>query len=320
MTNYPLVSIITPSYNQAQYLEQTILSVLNQNYPNLEYWIIDGRSTDGSLDIIKKYASQIKGWISEKDGGQAEAINKGFKKASGSIIAWLNSDDVYREGAIRSMVETFLNYQDIGLVFSDVESIDSKGEVFNVMGFGDWGLKDLMTFKIIGQPGVFFRKEALDRAGYLDLSYRYLLDHHLWLRIALKTKIKYIPGKIWAAARFHPEAKNVAQAQNFGKEAFQMAIWMERQPEFQPYLQRRKMWAGAYRLDAFYQLDAEKPKNSLRSYWKCFWQDPFTLFQDWRRIIYTLFFPLGISKLREAYIKKRKRNFVGKAKNSSGEK
>ena len=195
MSQTPLVSIVTPSYNQAHFLEETIQSVLAQDYPNLEYWVMDGGSTDGSVEVIQKYASKLSGWVSEKDGGQADAINKGLQRANGEIVAWLNSDDLYRPGAIQSAVSIFQENPEVGLVYSDVDSIDADGEIFNRMRYDQWGLKDLMAFNILGQPGVFFKRSVLENSGYLDLSYQYLLDHHLWLRMALNAPIEVFTGK-----------------------------------------------------------------------------------------------------------------------------
>ena len=112
MLSQPLVSIITPSFNQASFLEQTLLSVLEQDYPNIEYWVIDGGSTDNSLEIIKKYEHRMAGWVSEKDRGQADGVNKGFAKATGQIIGWLNSDDLYYPGAIAGAVEAIQQHPD----------------------------------------------------------------------------------------------------------------------------------------------------------------------------------------------------------------
>ena len=212
MKNQPLVSVITPSFNQAKYLHAAYESVVSQNYPNIEYFIVDGGSTDGSVDLIRSWAtgknSRLAWWISEKDKGQADAINKGFSKASGEIIAWLNSDDQYMKGAVEKAVSIFEANPELGLIYSNVFSIDAESKLINVMRYGNWGLDDLMAFNIIGQPGVFMRKQALDEAGYLDPAYHYLLDHHLWLRIAEKYQILYVDD-FFAAARFHSEAKNM---------------------------------------------------------------------------------------------------------------
>lgn len=313
MNSHPLVSIITPSFNQAAFLERTILSVLNQEYPNLEYWIIDGGSTDGSVDIIKKYENVITGWISEKDRGQADAINKGFSRANGEIIAWMNSDDVYRPGAINAAVQALQENPDCGLVFSDVDSIDSEDKVFNRMIYGDWGLSDLMTFNIIGQPAVFMRHKTLNEAGTLDLGFHYLLDHHLWLRMALIAGIKYIPGQSWAAARIHPAAKNVINTQGFGQEAFRIADWMKSDSRFQPFAQnlKHRILAGAHRLNAFYLLDGDHPRAALKAYWKGFWQYPPAVQKDWRRILFALLSPLGLEGLKTNYLNRRKTHFEG---------
>jgi hypothetical protein len=311
LEKYPRISIITPSYNQAAYLEQTILSVLGQDYPNLEYMIIDGGSTDGSLEIIQKYADRLAWWVSEKDSGQAEAVNKGFQRASGDIIGWLNSDDLYLPGALVKAVAAFEAHPLAGLVFSDVESIDGAGERINIMRFGDWGLRDLMAFRIISEPGVFMRRSVLEKAGYLNLSYHFLLDHHLWLQMGLHAPIKYIPGACWAAARFHPTAKNVAQAAAFGAEAYRIVEWVETESKFQVHLQGiyHKVRAGAHRLNAFYLLDGGQPRAALRAYWKGLLQYPPAVLSDWHRILFALFSPLGLEKLRTAYLQSRARRY-----------
>lgn len=125
---YPKISIVTPSYNQGSYLEETILSVLNQKYPNLEYIIIDGGSTDSSVEIIKKYASYLSYWVSEKDSGQSEALNKGFNRASGEIIAWLNSDDLYCENTLHIIAEKFMEHPEVGIVYGDVINFMANGK------------------------------------------------------------------------------------------------------------------------------------------------------------------------------------------------
>ena len=178
MPEFPRISIITPSFNQGQFLEETIRSVLLQDYPAIEYIIIDGGSTDNSRAIIKKYENKLAWFISETDSGQADAINKGFERATGEFVAWLNSDDIYAKNAISSAVKELKSNPDCGMVFSNVLSIDSESSIFNTMMYGNWGLGDLMQFKIIGQPGVFIRKEVLEDVGFLNSNFHYLLDHH----------------------------------------------------------------------------------------------------------------------------------------------
>ncbi len=309
----PLVSIITPSFNQASFLEQAIKSVLQQGYPNIEYLVVDGGSNDGSLEIIEKYSSRMAWWVSEADSGQAEAINKGLQRASGEIIAWLNSDDFYYPGAVAAAVEALRVYPQAGLVFSDVDSVDETGELINRMRFGDWGLEELMSFKIISQPGVFMRRSVLDKAGSLDTGYHYLLDHHLWLRMGLHAPIQYARGARWAAARFHSGAKNRAQAASFGREAFRIAEWLENDPAYRQFFPRlrRKVWGGAHRLDAFYLLDAGLAGAALRAYWRALRCDPPVVLRDWRRVGYAILSPLGLQGVRRAYLQRRQRRFRG---------
>jgi glycosyltransferase involved in cell wall biosynthesis len=154
----PLVSIVTPSYNQAAYLEATINSVLAQDFAPLEYLIVDGASQDGSPQIIQRHTGRLAWWISEADRGQAEAINKGFQHAKGEIVAWLNSDDVYLPGAIQSAVNALQANPQAGMVYGDAITIDPAGRPLNRLAFGDWGLFDLMNFRVVCQPAVFMRR------------------------------------------------------------------------------------------------------------------------------------------------------------------
>lgn len=314
MAEQPRVSIITPSFNQGAFLEQTILSVLNQNYPNLEYWLIDAGSTDDSLEIIKKYKDRLSGWVSEPDRGQADGINKGFTKASGDIVAWLNSDDVYAPNAIQEAVEAFQRFPEASFVFSEVESIDENGEPFNLMHYGDWKLKDLMTFKIIGQPGVFMRREVLEEAGYLDLSFNYLLDVQLWLKMAVIAEPQYIPDKLWARARMHQDAKNMAAAEKFGPEAFRLAKWLCEDPRFYPLSAEifNQVWAGAHHLNAFYLVEAGKYKEGIKAYGQMLRYQPFPSFKTLKRMFFALFSLLGLKNMRRIYDKSRKERYSRK--------
>jgi glycosyltransferase involved in cell wall biosynthesis len=308
MQHLPLVSVITPSFNQAAFLEQTLRSVLEQDYPNIEYWVVDGGSSDNSVEIIKQYAPRLAGWVSEKDKGQADGVNKGFSKATGEIIGWLNSDDLYYPGAIAAAVEAFRLHPEASFVFSDVESIDEHGNPFNLMRYGDWKLQDLMTFRIIGQPGVFMRRVVLEQAGYLDLSYNYLLDVQLWLRMAAITEPFYVPGAVWAAARIHSDAKNIAHAQDFGAEAFRLAKWICKEERFYPLSGKlfNKIWAGAHRLNAFYLVEAGKHKEALKSYGQILHYQPIPEVKTLKRMGYALLSALGILRSRGWYDRKRK--------------
>ncbi|MEL7645231.1 MAG: glycosyltransferase family 2 protein [Anaerolineaceae bacterium] len=314
MPENALVSIITPSYNQARYLEQTMRSVLEQDYPRIEYWVIDGGSSDGSVDLIQRYAPRLAGWLSEKDSGQADAVNKGFARATGEYIAWLNSDDLYYPGALAEAVRALEANPAAPFVFSDVESIDGTGKAFNRMRYGEWALADLMRFQIIGQPGVFMRRSALLEAGFLDTSYHYILDHHLWLRLAALGSARYVPGALWAAARTHPGAKNTAQAAGFAPEALRLADWLLADPRFQPIATQieNQIRAGAHRFSAFYLMEADQPKAALAHYARSFRLSPTTALQDWRRIFSALASVLGLGALQEKARQARRKRYQEK--------
>ena len=305
--NFPRVTIVTPSYNQAAFLEQTIQSVLSQEYPNLEYMIVDGGSTDGSVEIIRRYAGRLAGWVSEPDKGQAEAINKGFAQAQGEIIAWLNSDDLYLPGAVSAAVRAFERHPEAGLVYGDVVSIDGGGQTINVMTFADWGLDDLLQFNIISQPGVFIRRSILERTGFLDPGFHYLLDHHLWLRAARLAPLRYVRER-WAAARFHPDAKNLNQAPGFGREADRLVDWLAQQPDFQPEWRRleRRIRAGADRMNGRYLLDGGLAREALARYLRGLARSPAMILPEWRRILFAAASLLvNVDGLRRAYLERR---------------
>lgn len=306
MTDWPLVSIVTPSYNQAAFLEQTLRSVLEQDYPAIEYLVADGGSTDGSVDILERYASKLAWWVSEKDHGQAEAINKGFARAKGKYVAWVNSDDYYEPGAIKAAVEVLEANPQLGMVFGDVQVVDKDGRVLNNLHYGNWGLNELMTFHIIGQPSVFMRREVLEKAGHLDLSYHFMLDHQLWLRMGLQAPMQYIP-RLMAGAHYHEDCKNLQQAAEFGKEAYRIADWMRSALEFtdRMALLAPSVMAGAERINAFYLLDAKEYSHSFRSYWRGMLLAPSLILPEWYRMAFALFAPLGLEKLREKRIAAR---------------
>jgi glycosyltransferase involved in cell wall biosynthesis len=208
--NLPLVSIVTPSYNQAEYLEETIQSVLSQTYANIEYILVDGASTDGSLDIIRKYESRLARWISEKDKGQTDAINKGFALAKGEIIGWINSDDILLPEAVGKAVAYLQAHAQVGLVYGDANYIDEKSRVIGKFPAAQTDLPKLRRGYVhIPQQASFFRKALWDQVGPLDDSFYFAMDYDLWTRLAAVSELKYIPDT-WASFRLHADAKTIA--------------------------------------------------------------------------------------------------------------
>lgn len=212
----PLVSIVTPSYNQAQFLEETILSVLNQDYPNIEYIVIDGGSTDGSVDILRKYESRLAFWVSEPDRGQSHAINKGWRCATGDIVAYLNSDDLYTPGAVTAGVHAFAAHPDAGMVYSDALFVDAEGISLGKRRAHPFNLQRLITTEeILPQPTVFIQKWALDAVGLLGEGLYMSMDYDLLIRLGLRYPAVYLPHACLAVMRQHAAAKSTASVDKF---------------------------------------------------------------------------------------------------------
>lgn len=203
-----VVNIITPSFNQAQFLEETIQSVIHQDYPHIEYIIIDGGSTDGSVDIIRRYEKYVAYWVSEPDKGQSNAINKGFAHAKGSIFAWLNSDDLLAPSAVRIAVHYLTREPEIGLVYGDRLHIDTKG---NVVGINRCPPHDINMFRknfTLPQETVFFRREVFEKVGGIDENLKFSMDFDLWCKMNQVTKMCHIPA-FMGCFREHEAAKSI---------------------------------------------------------------------------------------------------------------
>lgn len=199
----PMVSIVTPSFNQGHFIEETILSVKNQDYPNIEHIVVDGGSTDNTLEILRKYESTYNlRWVSEPDEGHADAVNKGFRMAKGEIIGWLNSDDVYFDrGVIRAVVEAFQRHQEADIVYGDCVYIWEDGTILRIQCVPGFRYSRLLRGCILEQPAVFFRRHVVE-SHQLDKRLKVAIDYEYWLRIGKHYCFYRLP-RILAADRNH---------------------------------------------------------------------------------------------------------------------
>jgi len=211
MSQYPQVSIVTPSFNQAKFLRRTIESVLTQEYPQVEYIIMDGGSTDGSREIIQTYEDRLAHWESIPDKGQTDAINKGFAKASGKYLAWLNSDDIYQPGAFAEAVTYLESHPEIGMVYGDCTFIDAQDRNIGQFPAAQTDLQKLKRGYVhVPQQASFFRRDLWEKVGPLDPSFFFAMDYDLWVRLAGEAPLVYLPGHTWAGFRLHGDAKTIS--------------------------------------------------------------------------------------------------------------
>jgi glycosyltransferase involved in cell wall biosynthesis len=216
----PRITIITPSFNQGEFLEDTILSILNQNYPNLEYFIVDGGSTDNTLEIIKKYQDRLDWWVSEPDRGQSHAINKGLARATGEIINWINSDDLLFPGALKRVAECFQRHRGaVHLMVGENARISATGEILKISSPpSPWAFSLRNLIIPIGQQSSFFTRRALDLVGFLNEDLHAIMDMDFYSRILGQggslVRIRGLVGAI----RNHAEAKGFANPELWDRE------------------------------------------------------------------------------------------------------
>lgn len=206
----PKISLVTPSFNQAQYVEETILSVLEQDYPNLEWIIVDGGSTDGSVEIIRKYEKHLTWWVSEKDKGQTDALNKGLRRATGDVFAFLNSDDLYTAGTLQAVGEAFSADLSLTMLLGRCQYISADGTPLQECPFaGDLTLERFVEENLVPQPSLFVRMDVCRAVGFFDDRYQYAFDHDYWLRAMLLGHRIRGMDRLFSLYRLHESSKTV---------------------------------------------------------------------------------------------------------------
>ena len=204
----PRISVVTPSYNQARFLGETLASVHAQNYPNLQHIVIDGGSTDGSVEIIRSYADRLDHWVSEPDEGQTHALVKGFARANGDILCWLNSDDLFEPGALHEVAAFFAANPAARAVYGDALLIDIEGRPINLKREHPFSrFIWLFDYNYLPQPSTFWRRDLYEEVGGLDPSFDLAMDADLWIRFAEVTQLLHCP-RVWSRMRLYPEQKN----------------------------------------------------------------------------------------------------------------
>lgn len=271
----PLVSIVTPSYNQAAFISETIDSVLQQDYSPIEYAVYDGGSTDGTVEILKGYGNRLT-WISEPDTGQANAINKGWKKARGSILAYLNSDDTYAlPNAVTHAVEYFRRHPEVGIVYGGSAYTDSASNQIGTYRAYPFEYDQVFSRceNPIPQPSAFIRREVIDTIGYFDETLQCAIDLDYWLRAGLDYPLAYLP-QVLSTFRLHPHSKSVAATAKTATDVLQIYRRLFANPALPASLQQqeRKIMARVYELSARQSWQGQAwlaARQSFQSSWKC---------------------------------------------------
>jgi glycosyltransferase involved in cell wall biosynthesis len=302
MNDQPVVSIVTPSLNHVEFIEDTIQSVLNQDYPAIEYLIIDGGSKDGTIDIIRKFSNSLAYWESKQDRGQSHAINKGLQRSTGQILGWLNSDDILKPSTVSRVVRYFKTHPQIDTVYGNADRINADGKFvrYSNQDLPEFGPKTLINECFITQPGAFWRRGIMEKVGFLTENLHYVMDYEYWARMVLAgANFAKLPGPPVAEFRLSDISKTVTSFDQFGFEKLMVLDQLLSTPDLNMKLgltlkslnhQARRARALAY--IKIFRASAQKNRQTKQSLlWlkKALIMDPSVLIVKYKVILFGIY-------------------------------